>query len=150
MEEALVLTKFANSVTLIHRRDEFKASKIMLDRARKNPKIKFITNTEVTEVLGQGKVEKVKLKNNQTNEVTEMPVDGVFVAIGHMPNTQVFKGIELDEQGFIVVQNHTRTNIDGVFIAGDVHDARYKQAVTAAGFGCMAALEAERWLSSQE
>jgi len=149
MEEALVLTKFANSVILIHRRDEFKASKIMLDRARKNPKIKFITNTEVIEVLGQDKVEKVKLKNNKTNEISEMSTDGVFVAIGHMPNTKVFKGIELDEKGFIVVHNHTKTNVNGVFVAGDVHDAHYKQAVTAAGFGCMAALEAERWLSDQ-
>ncbi|OGH14520.1 MAG: thioredoxin-disulfide reductase [Candidatus Levybacteria bacterium RIFCSPHIGHO2_01_FULL_38_26] len=166
MEEALVLTKFANSVTVIHRRDEFKASKIMLDRARKNPKIKFVTNTEIVEVLGQDKVEKVKLKNNQTNEVTDLPVDGVFVAIGHMPNTLVFsakgplrseasgsafgrKDIELDEQGFIKVHDHTRTNQEGVFVAGDVHDARYKQAVTAAGFGCMAALEAEKWLENQ-
>jgi thioredoxin reductase (NADPH) len=149
MEEALVLTKFANSVILIHRRDEFKASKIMLDRARKNPKIKFITNTEVIEVLGQDKVEKVKLKNNKTNEITDLPTDGVFVAIGHMPNTKVFKGIELDEKGFIVVHNHTKTNVDGVFVAGDVHDSHYKQAVTAAGFGCMAALEAERWLTEQ-
>jgi len=149
MEEALVLTKFANSVTLIHRRDEFKASKIMLDRAQKNPKIKFITNTEVIEVLGQDKVERVKLKNNKTNEITEIPIDGVFVAIGHIPNTSVFKGIEMDEHGFIVVHNHTKTNVDGVFVAGDVHDSHYKQAVTAAGFGCMAALEAERWLTEQ-
>ena len=160
MEEALVLTKFANSVTLVHRRDEFRASKIMLDRARKNPKIKFITNTEVVEVLGQDKVEKVKLKNNKTNETSDLPIDGVFVAIGHMPNTSVFssgagsrfagKGIDLDEKGFIVVRDHTKSNVDGVFVAGDVHDSYYKQAVTAAGFGCMAALEVERWLSDQE
>jgi len=149
MEEALVLTKFANSVILIHRRDEFKASKIMLDRARSNPKIKFILNTEVLQVLGEDKVVGVKLKNNKTNEITDLPTDGVFVAIGHMPNTKVFKGIELDEKGFIVVHNHTKTNVDGVFVAGDVHDSHYKQAVTAAGFGCMAALEAERWLTEQ-
>lgn len=150
MEEALVLTKFANSVMLIHRRDEFRASKIMLDRARKNPKIKFLINTEIVEVLGQDKVEKVKLKNNKTNEISELPIDGVFVAIGHIPNTSFFKGIDLDKKGFIVINDHTKTNVEGVFVAGDVHDAHYKQAVTAAGFGCMAALEAERWLSDQE
>lgn len=149
MEEALVLVKFANSVTLVHRRDEFKASKIMLDRARQNPKIKFITNTEVVEVIGADKVEKVKLKNNKTNEITEMQTEGVFVAIGHIPNTSVFKGIEMDERGFIVVHNHTKTNVSGVFVGGDVHDPLYKQAVTAAGFGCMAALEVEKWLRDQ-
>ena len=149
MEEALVLTKFANSVTLVHRRDEFKASKIMLDRARANPKIKFILNSEIVEVLGQDKVSGVKIKNNKTNEVSEMPIDGVFVAIGHLPNTTAFKGIELDDQGYIVVHDHTRTNIPGVFVGGDVHDSHYKQAVTAAGFGCMAALEAEKWLQEQ-
>lgn len=148
MEEALVLTKFANSVTLVHRREEFKASKIMLDRARANPKIKFILNSEVVEVLGQEKVTGVKIKNNKTLEVSELPVDGVFVAIGHLPNTGFFKGVEVDDQGYIVVYDHTRTNIHGVFVAGDVHDSHYKQAVTAAGFGCMAALEAERWLNN--
>ena len=149
MEEALVLTKFANSVTLIHRRDEFKASKIMLDRARANPKIKFILNSEVVEVLGQEKVTGVKIKNNKTLEVSEMPIDGVFVAIGLLPNTGSFKSIELDEHGYIIVHNHTKTNVDGIFVAGDVHDSHYKQAVTAAGFGCMAALEVEKWLSNQ-
>lgn len=150
MEEALVLTKFAKSVTVIHRREEFRASRIMFERGRQNPKIKFILNSEIVEVLGEEKVESVKIKNNKTQETTEMPIDGVFVAIGHIPNTKVFKGIELDEHGFVVVSNHTKTNIDGVFVGGDVHDSRYKQAVTAAGFGCMAALEAERWLSDQE
>ena len=149
MEEALVLTKFASNVTLVHRRDEFKASKIMLERARKNPKIKFMTNTEVVEVLGQDKVTGVKLKNSKTNETSEMPINGIFVAIGHMPNSAVFKGIETDEQGFIRVKDHIKTNIDGIFVAGDVHDSHYKQAVTAAGFGCMAALEVEKWLSNQ-
>jgi len=149
MEEALVLTKFATSVTIVHRRDEFKASKIMQDRARQNPKMKFMLNTEIAEVLGKDKVEGVKLKNNKTNEITEMPIDGVFVAIGHMPNSNVFKGIDADKEGFIIVKDHTKTNIEGVFVAGDVHDNHYKQAVTAAGFGCMAALEVERWLSSQ-
>ena len=149
MEEALVLTKFAKSVTMAHRREEFRASKIMQDRAAANPKIKFLFNTEVVEVLGKDKVQGIKLRNNKTNEASEMPVDGIFVAIGHMPNTGFFKGIELDEHGFIIIYDHTKTNIDGVFVAGDVHDAHYKQAVTAAGFGCMAALEAERWLEDQ-
>lgn len=149
MEEALVLTKFAKSITMVHRREEFRASKIMQDRARANPKIKFILNAEIVEVLGKDKVEGVKLKNNKTNEISETAIDGIFVAIGHLPNTGVFKGIELDEHGFIVVHNHTQTNIEGVFVAGDVHDAHYKQAVTAAGFGCMAALEIEKWLSNQ-
>lgn len=150
MEEALVLTKFANTVTIIHRRDEFRASRIMLERAQQNPKIKFILNSEILEVLGKDKVEGVKIKNNKTNELTEMPVEGIFVAIGHIPNTTVFKGVELDEHGFVVVNNHTKTNIDGVFVAGDVHDNHYKQAVTAAGFGCMAALEVEKWLQEDQ
>ncbi len=150
MEEAIVLTKFANTVTILHRRDEFRASKIMLERAQKNPKIKFILNSEIVEVLGTNKVEGVKIKNNKTNEISEMPIDGIFVAIGHIPNSTGFKGIDLDEKGFIKVRDHYKTNIDGVFVAGDVHDSHYKQAVTAAGFGCAAALEAERWLSKQE
>lgn len=146
MEEALVMTKFANEVTLIHRRDTFRASDIMQQRVKKNPKIKIIYNTEITEVLGDMKVTGVKVKNNQTNETSEMPIDGIFVAVGHMPNSGVFKGIDTDEKGFIKVQNHTKTNIEGVFVAGDVHDATYKQAVTAAAFGCMAALEVEKYL----
>ena len=150
MEEALVLTKFASSVTLVHRRDEFRASKIMQDRARSNPKMKFILNSEVTEILGENKVTGVKIKNNKTNEVLEMPIDGIFVAIGHIPNSTAFKGIDVDKKGFIKVADHYKTNIDGVFVAGDVHDSHYKQAVTAAGFGCMAALEVEKWLSNQE
>jgi len=150
MEEALVLAKFATNVTMIHRRDEFRASKIMQDRARSNPKIKFMFNSEIVEVLGEDRVTGVKVKNNKTQDITEVSIDGVFVAIGHIPNTMVFKGVELDKQGFIIVHNHTKTNIDGVFVAGDVHDSHYKQAVTAAGFGCMAALEAEKWLSNQE
>jgi thioredoxin reductase (NADPH) len=171
MEEALVLTKFATSVTIVHRRDEFRASKIMQDRAHKNPKMKFMLNTEVIEILGKDKVEGVKLKSqvadgasqvvvsnfgghelNATSQelAWEMPIDGVFVAIGHIPNTTVFKGVELDKQGFIIVHSHTKTNIEGVFVAGDVHDSHYKQAVTAAGFGCMAALEVEKWISNRE
>ena len=150
MEEALVLTKFAKQVTIVHRREEFRASNIMLERAKRNPKIKFLLNSEVVEILGANKVKGVKIKNNKTGKTSEMPIDGVFVAIGHIPNSAVFKGVATDEKGFIKVANHYKTNIDGVFVAGDVHDSHYKQAVTAAGFGCMAALEAERWLSNSE
>lgn len=149
MEEADVLTKFAQNVTIVHRRDELKASQIMQKRAQENPKIKFLLNAEVTEILGEMKVEKVKIKNNKTNEITEMPIDGVFVAIGHVPNSKVFENIETDERGFIKTFDHTKTNIDGVFVAGDVHDSAYMQAITAAGFGCMAALDVERYLRSQ-
>ena len=146
MEEALVLTKFARKVTVVHRKNTLRASQIMQDRARQNPKISFMFNSEVTEVLGETNVKGVKIKNNKTNGVKELPIDGVFVAIGHIPNSTIFKGIEVDQKGFIRVKDHYKTNIDGVFVAGDVHDYHYKQAVTAAGFGCMAALEAERWL----
>ncbi len=148
MEEALVLTKFAEIVTIVHRREAFRASQIMQDRAKKNPKISFVFNTEVIEVLGDQKVIGVKLKNNQTGEISDMSIDGVFVAVGHMPNTKVFAGIDLDAKGFIKVHDHYLTNVEGVFVAGDVHDAEYKQAVTAAGYGCAAALEAERWLAT--
>lgn len=150
MEEAMVLTRFAEKVILVHRRDEFRASQIMLDKAKANPKITFVLNSEITEILGDMKVAGVKIKNRQTNEVTEMTIDGVFVAIGHIPNTKVFSGIDVDEKGFIIVHEHTKTNKEGVFVAGDVHDRQYMQAVTAAGFGCAAALEAERWLESQK
>lgn len=149
MEEALVLTKFANSVTIVHRRDQLRASAIMQQRVKENPKIKAIFNSEITEISGEGKVERVKIKNNQTNQTSEMPIDGVFVAIGHIPNSVLFQGIDRDEQGFIKIYNHTKTNIEGVYVAGDVHDAEYKQAVTAAGFGCMAALEVEKYLMDQ-
>jgi thioredoxin reductase (NADPH) len=146
MEEALVLTKFATSVTLVHRKDTFKASEIMQKRVKDNPKIKILFNSEVIEISGEGKVEKVKLKNTQSGSISEMPIDGVFVAIGHIPNSKLFKDIDVDEAGFIKVYDHYLTNKDGVFTAGDIHDAHYKQAVTAAGFGCAAALEAEKWL----
>ncbi len=149
MEEAIFLTKFASDITLVHRREDLRASQIMQERAKKDPKIKFLFNTEVKEVLGQDRVTGVKLFNNKENRESEMDVDGVFVAIGHIPNSKVFQGIETDEKGFIKVQNHYHTNIDGVFVAGDVHDGEYKQAVTAAGFGCAAALEIERYLESQ-
>ncbi len=159
MEEALVLSRLAKSITVIHRRDALRASHILQERAKANPKIKFIFNAEVVEVLGQDpstlrqaqgsgqdKVTGIKLKNNQTGQVLEMPIEGVFVAIGHLPNTRAFKGVEIDDGGYIVVADHTKTNVPGVFVAGDVHDSKYKQAVTAAGFGCAAALEAEKWL----
>lgn len=146
MEEAIVLTHFAESVTLVHRSDTFKASEIMQKRVKENLKIKILLNSEIKEILGDQHVESVHLLNNKTNQESEMSIDGVFVAIGHFPNSKVFQGIEMDERGFIKVTDHYKTNIDGVFTAGDVHDAQYKQAVTAAGFGCAAALEAEKWL----
>ncbi len=146
MEEAMVMTKYTDDVTLIHRRDTFRASEVMQKRVKENPKIKIMYNSAITEVLGEMKVEKVKIQNTETKEVTEMPVDGVFVAIGHIPNSGVFKGIETDEKGFIKIRDHTKTNIDRVFTAGDIHDATYKQAITAAAFGCMAALEVEKFL----
>lgn len=150
MEEAIVLTNFATHVTVVHRRDELKASKIMQDKARSNPKITFLLDTQITEIVGEEKVTGVKLKNNKSGEEKEMAIDGIFVAIGHIPNSKVFEGINRDDKGFIQVQEHTKTNVDGVFVAGDVHDREYMQAVTAAGFGCAAALEAERWLSGMQ
>lgn len=146
MEETLVLAKFATSVTLIHRKDSFKASEIMQKRVKENPKVNIIYNSEVVEVLGEQNVTGIKVKNSKTNQTSEMPIDGVFVAIGHIPNTSKFKDIELDEKGFIKVHDHFLTNKEGVFVAGDVHDAHYKQAITAAGYGCSAALEAQKWL----
>lgn len=148
MEEALVLTKFASTVTIVHRKDSFRASVIMQKRVKENPKIKIMFNSEVVEIVGEQNVTGVKIKNNQTNQISEMPIDGVFVAIGHMPNTTVFKDIDLDDLGFIKIHDHFLTNKEGVFVAGDVHDAHYKQAITAAGYGCSAALEAEKWLDS--
>ena len=148
MEEALVLTKFAISVTLIHRKDSFKASEIMQKRVKENPKIKIQFNSEIVEILGENKVEKVKIKNNKTGEVSEMPIDGIFVAIGHIPNTKLFKDIEVDEAGFIKIHEHFLTNKEGVFAAGDIHDSHYKQAITAAGYGCAAALEVQKWLEN--
>ena len=150
MEDALVLANFANEISVVHRSENLRASQIMQDKAKKNPKIKFLFNTEVTKILGDEKVTEVELKNNKTGEISKMNLDGVFVAIGHIPNTMKFKGVDLDEKGYIKVHDHTRTNINGVFVAGDVHDSHYRQAVTAAGFGCMAALEADHWLRGQE
>ncbi len=151
MEEAIFLTKFAKSVTVLVRTDALRASKIMAERATKNPKISFVWNAQVQEVLGDKQITGLKVFNNKTNEITEMPIEGLFVAIGHEPNTQIFKGqIDLDIKNYLVVKSgSTKTNIEGVFAAGDVADHLYRQAVTAAGTGCMAALDAERWLSSR-
>jgi thioredoxin reductase (NADPH) len=121
----------------------------MQKRVKDNPKIKILYNSEITEILGEMKVEKVKIKNTQTGKETEMPIDGIFVAIGHMPNTANLTGIDLDEDGFVKVHSHFLTNKEGVFVAGDVHDKDYKQAITAAGFGASAALEVQKWLSDQ-
>ncbi|MBK8171704.1 MAG: thioredoxin-disulfide reductase [Sandaracinaceae bacterium] len=153
MEEANYLSGLAKSVTVIHRRDSLRASKIMQKRALENPKIKFIWNTAVVDVLdvSAGTVNALKLKNLKTDEITTHPTQGLFIAIGHVPNTDLFEGIlNLDENGYIkTVPGTTRTNIEGVYAAGDVQDHVYRQAVTAAGTGCMAAIEAERWLAEQ-
>lgn len=151
MEEALFLTKFATKVTVAHRRDSLRASKIMQEKARKNPRISFRWNTAVEEVLGDGQVRGVRFKDLKSSKAEVFRCDGLFVAIGHLPNTGIFrKALSLDPRGYIAVRDHTRTSVEGVFAAGDVHDHHYRQAVTAAGFGCMAALDAERWLESQE
>ena len=153
MEEATYLTRFCPEVIVVHRRDTLRASKIMQDRARANPRIRFIWNSEVAEVIGEpGKrVSSVKLKDTQTGAVTEMAIDGVFVAIGHKPNTAFLAGqLPLDERGYVKIRPGTSTTpVEGVFAAGDVHDAVYRQAVTAAGSGCMAAIDCERWLEAQ-
>lgn len=153
MEEADYLTKFANKVTIIHRREEFRASKIMLKRAQDNPKIEFLTNTVVDEMVSQDdnrRLAALKLRNTESGEETTMPIDGCFVAIGHKPNTEIFADkLDMDGKGYLVLGEGTRTNVEGVFAAGDVADAEYRQAITAAGTGCMAALDAERWLASQ-
>jgi thioredoxin reductase (NADPH) len=152
MEEANFLTRFGKRVALVHRRDTFRASKIMIERARNNPKIEFITNTVVEDVydVEKGVVTGVKLKNIITDRITEREVDGFFVAIGHIPNTLPFTGqLDLDQDGYILSHGGARTNIEAVFHAGDVQDRTYRQAITAAGAGCMAAMEAERYLESQ-
>ncbi len=152
MEESNFLTKFASKVTVIHRRRELRASKIMQTRARENPKIKFLWNTEVQEVLGDGtRLKGLKIFNNQTHEGSELFADGLFVAIGHKPNTDLFQNqLAVDRKGYIVVEPFSsKTSVEGVFAGGDVIDHVYRQAVTAAGTGCMAALDAERWLSQR-
>ena len=150
MEEATFLTRFAKSVTVIHRREEFRASKVMLERARANEKIKWQLNTQVTDVLGDGTVSSIKVRDTQTGAESEMPVTGFFLAIGHDPRSELFKGqIELDDEGYVKVDSpSTRTNIPGVFAAGDLVDHTYRQAITAAGTGCAAALDAERFIAS--
>jgi thioredoxin reductase (NADPH) len=149
-EEATFLTRFASKVHLLHRRDAFRASKIMVDRAVAHPKIEIHLNTAVDEVLGDAKVEGLKLRDTQSGEQRQVAMEGLFVAIGYRPNTDVFRDwLEVDEMGYLVVHDETGSRIDGVFIAGDVHDHRYRQAVTAAADGCKAAIDAERWLESQ-
>ena len=153
MEEAAFLTKFASSVTIIHRREEFRASKIMLDRAQKNPKIDFLLNHTIDEIVGEpgSGVTGVKLRNTATGATSDLACDGVFMAIGHVPNTKLFEGkLTLDDKGYVVTRpGSTYTNVEGVFACGDVQDSIYRQAVTAAGSGCMAAIDAERWLEAQ-
>lgn len=152
MEEANFLTRFASKVHIIHRSESFKASKIMLERAKKNPKISFMMHTAVEEIIGDGKsVTGLKLKDTRTNETREMKVQGMFVAIGHQPNTKVFGGqLTTDDAGYIKTKpGTTYTNVEAVFAAGDVQDPHYRQAISAAGTGCMAAIDAERWLESQ-
>ena len=151
IEEASFLTKFASKVTLIHRRDSFRASKIMQDRALNNPKIEMLWNTAVTEIVGTDHLESISLKNTVTGAESSMNVAGLFIAIGHRPNTDVFKGvIDMEDSGYLITRpDSTYTNIEGVFACGDVKDHVYRQAITAAGSGCMAAIDTERWLEQQ-
>lgn len=150
MEEAIFLTKFASQVTVVHRRDKLRASKVMQDRARKNPKIDFIWNSAVEDILGAERVEGVRLRDVTTQTRSERAVDGLFVAIGHQPNTALFAGqLDLNEVGYVVTSQGTKTSVPGVFAAGDVQDPVYRQAVTAAGTGCMAAIDAERYLEAR-
>lgn len=151
MEEANFLTRFASKVYLIHRRDEFRASKIMSERVLKNPKVECVLNTELLDVLGDKGVTGLKLKNNKTGEVSVLELEGAFIAIGHKPNTDLFAGLlEMNEVGYLVTRpKSTYTSIEGVFAAGDVQDSIYRQAITAAGTGCMAAIDCERWLEHQ-
>ena len=151
MEEATFLTKFASKVHIIHRREEFRASKIMQERALNNEKITVHWNSTVLDIKGDQKVQQLILKDTKTGEETSVDMAGVFVAIGHEPNTELFKDqLELDENGYIVLNKNTQTSVDGVFSAGDVHDHRYRQAVTAAGYGCMAAIDVDKYLSEQK
>ncbi len=151
LEEAIFLTRFADKVTLIHRRGELRASKVMRKRAHANPKIEFLWHTSVIDVLGDKKVQSIKIRNNETGEESVLPVTGLFVAIGHQPNTAIFKGqLDMEDSGYLqTLGTTTYTNVEGVFACGDVQDHRYRQAVTAAGSGCMAAIDAERWLEDQ-
>jgi len=149
-QEGLFLTKFGTRVRIVHRRDTFRAGSTLQERARRNPKIEFITNTVVERVNGNGQVSDVLLRNVKSGETTHTPVTGFFVYVGHDPNTQLFKGqLAMNDEGYLEVDSRLHTNVPGVFAAGEVHDNWFKQAITSAGFGCMAALEAERYLSSQ-
>lgn len=149
-EEATFLTKFAASVTLIHRRDSLRASKAMQHRVMNNPKIRLLWNTVVDEILGKDKVEGIKVSNVHSKEQAKLDVTGLFIAIGHKPNTDMFRGyVDMDEVGYIITQHGTKTKVPGFFVAGDAQDKEYRQAITAAGTGCMAALDAERFLQNQ-
>lgn len=151
MEEATFLTKFATKVTVVHRREEFRASAIMLNRARKDPKISFFTNKIVDEILGENAVTGVRLKDAKTGNMSTIDTQGFFLAIGHKPNTGFLKNvIELDGKGYVVTKNHTETSVPGIFAAGDCVDHRYRQAIVAAGQGCMAAMDAQKWLEEQK
>lgn len=150
MEEATFLTKFASKVYVVNRSENFRASKIMLDRAKKNEKIEILPNKVVEEVLGKEKVTGLKLKDTQSDEISELQLDGMFLAIGHIPVTDLFGDLEKENGGYLKCQEHTMTNVPGVFAAGDVVDQRYRQAITAAAMGCQAAIDAERWLAEQE
>jgi thioredoxin reductase (NADPH) len=152
MEEAMFLTKFASKVTIIHRRNEFRASAIMVKRALEHPKIEVVWDTVVEAMLGEDEITGLSIRNVKTDEVSTMPTEGVFVAIGHTPNTEIFRGqLEMDEVGYLTLQGNgsTATSVDGVFAAGDVADSTYRQAITAAGTGCQAAIDVERWLDQE-
>ena len=151
LEEATFLTKFGKSVKIIHRRDSLKGSKILQEKSFANPKIKFLWNSIITKISGDKKISKIFIKNVNNQEEKELDVGGLFIAIGHEPNTKLFKDqLELDEHGYILLRENTKTSVDGVFAAGDVHDFHYRQAVTAAGYGCMAALDVEKWLNENK
>lgn len=147
MEEALALSRFASEVKIIHRRDKLRASKILQERVFKDPKIEVIWNSTVQEILGKDKVEGIRLRKVDSNQEFELACDAVFIAIGHKPNTEIFKGhVEMDKRGYIIAKDTTKTSVEGVFVAGDAQDYRYRQAVVAAGSGCMAAMDAEKYL----
>jgi len=149
LEEALYLANLAGSVTVVHRRDELRASKVLQERAFHHPKVRFIWNSEVVEILGNDKVTGVRLRNRLTGETTEHRTDGVFIAIGHRPSVDIFRGqLEMNADGYLIVHERRMSSVEGVFVAGDVHDHAYRQAVTAAGFGAMAAIDAARWLQA--
>ena len=147
LQEALELVRFVSQVKIVHRRNQLRASSVLQERTRNNPKVEFIWNSTVQEILGEANVEGVRLKRTDTGEETTLKCDAIFVAVGHEPNTQIFRGqVELDEKGYVVAKDGTKTSVEGVFVAGDVHDYRYRQAITAAGEGCKAALDALKYL----